>query len=163
MWMNFDIEGFNDSFKSFSVSTDDGIFEFSLDSITIEQLDFMASLLENNQVRDCRIRARLANVLWLRKWKDGKYKPKQYAEIAIDSYIGISISYKDWVHGDGCNGWARALTLALQLKDKRRVEFIKQSLLKILNDVADYNDKRLYDVSKLLFKINTSLTETNKF
>ena len=162
MWMEFDENNLNMPFESISANTENGVVRFNIDTITVDQLNLMASLLEYNRIDDVRIRARLADILWLRKWKHGRYNPMQYAKLAIDSYRGIPLTYMDWVHGDGCECWSRALKLAIHLKDNGRIELILKALLKVLNEESVCNDERIYDIATMLLLIKDNLTKNVK-
>ena len=162
MWMEFDVDNFNAPFKPFSVKTETGTVRVDVGAIAVNQLRFIASLIDEDRVKDIRIKARLADILWLRKWKCGKYNPKQYAKFAIDTYMNIPLEYKDWVHGDGYESCVRALTLAMHIKDEERIKAIRKKLSKKFNELSDYKDRRVYDIPRILLLIKENLSEQDK-
>lgn len=87
MWMEIDENSFSTPFKSYTVKEQDGSLKtVSIDTLSEVELQLFASLIDEDRITDTRVKARLADILWLRRWAMGQNNPRQYAEIAIDTY-----------------------------------------------------------------------------
>lgn len=163
MWMEIDENSFSTPFKSYTVKEQDGrLVTVSIDTLSEVELQLFASLIDENRVTDARVKARLADILWLRRWTMGQNNPRQYADIAIDAYRTIPLTYIDWVHGDGRKCWSRALKLAIHFKDHERINSIIKSLLSTFNAVSDYEDRTIEDIARILFAEKNRLPNSTK-
>ena len=163
MWMEFSSDNPNVPFGSYSFKNENGdSVVVDINGLSEKELRLCAKLIEGNQVSDARVKARLADVLWVRKWKLGKYNPQQYAETAIDAYRAVPLTTSDWMHGDGRNCWSRALMLARQIKDDGRINQITHTLLSTFNAISNYNDVRVDDIAAILLSEKARLPDSTK-
>ncbi|WP_265307031.1 DUF4209 domain-containing protein [Verminephrobacter eiseniae] len=79
------------------------------DDLTATDVEFFAEIAET--VTDIRLRARLADLVWLK----GKPRNVKFALMAIDAYRDIPLDAETWVH-DGKECWERAISLAQMIK-----------------------------------------------
>ncbi|WP_116520134.1 DUF4209 domain-containing protein [Achromobacter insuavis] len=97
----------NEPFKPFAVFADRR--SASLEDFTEAEIKLFAEVLD--LVEDSWLKARFADMAWLRM----KPRNPNFANIAIDCYRSIPLSFETWIHG-GDNCWRRAFVLAQQLK-----------------------------------------------
>lgn len=90
----------------------DGRRSAILEDLDESQLIRLARILP--LVQDVRIRARIADVLWTRKF--GGRECQRYCQIAIDNYYRHDISAQGWIAKGGKTAWKRAVELAKNLK-----------------------------------------------
>lgn len=79
---------------------------FIPEDLTEHDIELIAGLVE--EVENTMLRARLADLVWLKARKKGI----AFAWVAIDAYRSVPIRAETW-HMDGANCWHRALQLAL--------------------------------------------------
>ena len=91
-----------------------GAFPVPVQFIEEEVLNAWDELLVLSE--DSLIRSRLADLLWIRKWKDNK--AYLFAQVAIDSYCEISIGRLE--DTDVPDALVRALDIAVEINDQTR-------------------------------------------
>lgn len=79
------------------------------DDLFEADIEFFATIVA--EIDDIRLRARLADLVWLKK----KPRDISFALIAIDAYRAIALETETWVR-DGRECWERAISLARMLK-----------------------------------------------
>src|SRR6218665_1565854 len=104
------------------------------DDLTATDVEFFAEIAET--VTDIRLRARLADLVWLK----GKPRNVKFALMAIDAYRDIPLDAETWVH-DGEKCWERAISLAQMIKVSAgdRLEQMETHI------VASFNAERRQD------------------
>lgn len=143
------------------------------DDFTQEELVFFEEILDD--VKEPWLRARLADLLWLRKAP----KNPSHAKTAIDSYTSHGIDSDTW-HRDVNDCWERAARLCMQLRDFDRLGDIKNqlfsafkfehsnckfmtlwiaSLMDKLNVDSDFKE----DIASVLFNSGQILLESGDF
>lgn len=97
----------NEPFKPYAVFQDRR--SVIPDDLTESDIDFFAEIA--NEVEDVWLKARLADLSWLKK------KPREvvYATMAIDAYRSIPLDTETWIRG-GRECWERAISLARMLR-----------------------------------------------
>ena len=113
LWLLADIcsmmlspKSLNEPFKPIMVM--DGQRSIIPDDLTDADIAFFAQTVD--EVGDCWLKARLADVVWLK----GKPRNMKFALAAIDAYRSISLDTETWVR-DGRECWERALCLTCSL------------------------------------------------
>lgn len=97
----------NDPFKPFAVFHDRR--SAIVDDFSVEDISFFSEIV--SEVTDIRLKARLADLAWLKAQK----KDLNNALTAIDSYRQIPLDTETWVRG-GRECWYRAISLAAMLR-----------------------------------------------
>jgi hypothetical protein len=97
----------NEPFKPFAVFHDRR--SAIADDFSAEDISFFSEIV--TEVTDIRLKARLADLAWLKASK----KDLNNALVAIDAYRQISLDTETWVR-DGRECWYRALSLAAMLR-----------------------------------------------
>lgn len=117
------------------------------DDLTESDIDFFAEIA--NDVEDVWLKARLADLSWLKK------KPREvmYAVTAIDAYRSIPLDTETWIRG-GRECWERAISLALMLRAGAgdRLEQMEASI------VASFNSTTRQDAYLGLWLANLLIT-----
>lgn len=88
------------------------------EDLTDSELRRLSEMLPG--IDDARLSARIADVLWIRKF--GRDKCQSYRDLAIDRYLAVPINAMSWIAGGGEVSLRRAVALARE--DKRRREEI---------------------------------------
>lgn len=115
------------------------------DDFTEADLEFFAQVVE--ATHSPWLKARLADLLWVRKHKD----KRRMALTALDSYrkipVGTEILQQDWQ-----TGWERAITLTQMLGNTaaEKLDDIEQTLLDALHAVTKSDGWLAWRVSELL-------------
>lgn len=120
--MMFDVNSINEPFKPISQDFQAGMRSTITDDFSEDDIDFFESILDD--VDEPWLKARLADILWLRK------KPKNitHAKAAITAYIIHPINARTWRRDiDDC--WERAIRLCLQIRETETLEGIENKLL----------------------------------
>lgn len=98
------------------------------DDLSEADIAFFAQIVD--AVDDCWLRARLADLVWL------KVKPRNtaFALKAIDAYRSLPLDKDTWIH-DGRDCWARAISLARMLRAGAgdRVEQMEASIIDVFH------------------------------
>lgn len=97
--------------------------------LTSEELEYLSEVIE--QIQDAELKARLADILWVRKFKSQARKPLDWARLAIDTYMESAktlLGPENWFESKQRS--ERALQIALQLRDagKEQLQMILDSI-----------------------------------
>ena len=100
-------------------------------------------------VEDYRLKARLADLVWLRQ----DHRDIQFALMAIDAYRQIPLDSDIWVRG-GRECWQRAITLTLLLKSSagNRLQEMENSIFEVLSSATSADIYRVFRMADLLSK-----------
>jgi len=101
------------------------------DDFTEADISFFAEIV--NSVDNNRLKARLADLVWLK----GKPRNPAFALQALDAYRAIPLDAETWIH-DGRECWMRAIGLAKMLKAGAgdRLEQMENSIISSFNAVT---------------------------
>ncbi|ADU98490.1 DUF4209 domain-containing protein [Alicycliphilus denitrificans] len=109
------------------------------DDFTADDIAFFNDALPH--VADARLRARLADLVWLRK---GGPRGPSAALTAIDAYRETSLTPDGWLDG-GRQSWSRALRLALSLRTAAGTRFAEMEFaMRAAFDAADWPNGRFF-------------------
>ena len=82
-------------------------------SVSDRQYELLSGMIE--QISDCKLRARVADVLWLGSKQLGKTDGFKYAMCAVEAFSKIPISETTWISENVQSDWSRGLKLAKSL------------------------------------------------
>ena len=128
----------------------DGKRSYILSDFSEDDLSFLENCLP--LLKNCRIRARIADMLWTRN-----KKLISFAETAITEYFSIPLTEENMMH-DGCGAWERGVFLAKKL-GKKFEEFLNRarSNLKSNFDMLPYKENSYsLNIARLLFEVCNS-------
>lgn len=126
----------------------------NLGDFSDEDVSFFSDIVP--EITDIRLKARLADVVYLRSPKDSKIKIEN-ARIAIDSYLELSLDADTWFNKNGRECWQRAVCLAKEIGDKDRIEAMKSKVFETFSSSDNLSDKRfLLELSGLLRRFDFS-------
>jgi len=97
-----------------------------VDDFSDEDIVFFSEIIE--QVDNMLLKARLADILWLRVKKNRR----NFAIIAIDSYRSIPLDSEIWKR-NGRECWDRSFSLALMLRESSRVREMEKEIIRVFN------------------------------
>ncbi len=120
-------------FRPFMVWSD-GRCSMGPDHLTHADID--ALVLVCDTISQPVLRARVADLIWLRERKRGP----RYPRMAIDAYRARPINFDTWHRDDEGVGWHRALQLAKQLRAVDEIEKIVCALLDAFFSAASRSD-----------------------
>jgi hypothetical protein len=87
----------------------DGQTSFTIDMFSEEDLEFFASIVSSFRI--ARLRARIADILWLRHFHDAY----MFATQAVQAYLETPLSSENWKKEKLDQQWSRGCILAIQL------------------------------------------------
>ncbi len=82
-------------------------------SVSERQYEILSKIVE--QISDCKLRARVADLLWLGSKQLGKADGFKYARCAVEAFSKIPFDEATWISEDVKSDWARGLMLAKSL------------------------------------------------
>jgi hypothetical protein len=100
----------------------DGTGSMTPDHLTASDVEALAQVVD--KLAPPALRARVADLVWLRERKRGVRFPR----VAIEAYRSRPITFDTWHHGEGAC-WHRALQLAKQIRAGDEVEKIEHAIL----------------------------------
>jgi len=123
----------NEPFKPFAIFHDRR--SAIADDFSAEDISFFSEIV--TEVTDIRLKARLADLAWLKAPK----KDLNNALVAIDAYRQIPLETKTWVH-DGRDCWYRALGLVAMLRTGagNRIQEMERDIQKAFNSSKESDD-----------------------
>ncbi len=121
----------------------------AINNFTDDDISFFENILEFCE--DYRIKSRLADILWVKKFPN----QNKNIEIAIENYQKFSLEYDD-ILNDSKEAWERAIALSLQTK--KSLEPIHTQLLQKFNNVTFDDGYYLSKIEKLLLCSNFDKT-----
>lgn len=138
------------TFLHFHRSSDDGKITLAkVESLAEDRLNVLSEVF--SEFEDSELRARIADVLWLRKIGDS---PHKYGLVAINSYVEAAHRLEGINNNQPTKKrFDRALTLAHQLNQSSKVAQIKSALEdRVENWIANGDVHQAVRYSKLLYK-----------
>ncbi|MFV5366162.1 DUF4209 domain-containing protein [Acinetobacter oleivorans] len=115
-------ESIEEPFKPSFVDYENNRSTFHVDLLSIADLEFMYSILDD--IQEPILKSRIADLLWI------LHAPRNpdHARKAIDSYTQLGIN-KYWFRGIN-HAWERAISLSRKIGDNERLQIIKDELFK---------------------------------
>lgn len=119
-----------DIYRPRTIGTD-GTGSMGPDHLTAGVIDVLAELVDTID-RPLALRARLADLVWLRARRHGQ----RFARIAIEAYTSRGVTSNGWQLGEGAD-WHRALQLSREIGGAKELEKVECELLKAFFNSAD--------------------------
>ena len=133
--MMLEPESRSEPFKPIYKNYSSGRRSYIPDDFLKPDLEFFAEILEH--IDDARLKARLADILWLTA---APRRDRKTALTAIDSYRSIPLDFDNWSR-DGKECWHRALALAFMQKSGagERVADMEEAIVRAIESVESPN------------------------
>lgn len=136
-----------------AVQLSDGRTSFSIDHLAEEDLLFFESIV--GTLHNARLRARLADILWLRRF----HKPHVFALQAINAYLETPLTASNWREEKIDDLWMRGCIIACQIGKKNTPfhgKLIAEYLLEQLAKTSPQEATYLLILSGLLVRLRIS-------
>lgn len=135
----------NEPFKPFMVI--DGKRSALPEDFSDTDINFFAGIVDH--VDDARLKARLADLVWLRQ----KPRNTKFALVAIENYRATPLDVESWVR-DGRESWERAIGLAKMLRAAAVTQFseMEEKIVGVFNSATRENGYLALWLSELLKK-----------
>lgn len=133
----------------------DGSSGPTMDSFGTDAVAFFADVAA--QVKHPGLRARLADIAWLRE------KPRRidFADIAIEAYLSAPLDAQGW-NLDGRDAWLRATFLAVSLRRTALIEVIEQRLLEAFGGAEQPDSAPVGWYAVLMFRHGLAVEQHQK-